>query len=123
MPRLILGIGVLQIGVVLINMLRTKLVAVILGPQGVGVIGLVDQLVQIVLYVSTLSLPFAAVRFLSRAHSDGPGAFRESYTTSLRAVLLLTTGGFTIGGVVAWFRPDLLGPELAPYRAFLLPAL
>lgn len=123
MPRIILGIGVLQVVVVLINMVRTKLVAVILGPQGVGVIGVVDQLVQIVLYVSTLSLPFAAVRFLSRAHSDGPDAFRNSYATFLRTLLALTTVGFGLGGVVAWFRPELLGPELANYRAFLIPAM
>lgn len=123
MFRLIVGIGALQVVVVLINMLRSKMVAVILGPQGVGIIGVVDQLVQIVLYVSTLSLPFAAVRFLSRAHSDGGDAFKNSYAAFLRVLLMLTTVGLTIGGLVAWFRPDLLGPELAQYRAFLLPAL
>src|SRR6266851_835345 len=123
MFRIIAGIGALQVAVTLINMLRSKVVAVLLGPEGVGVIGLLDQLVQLVLYVSTLSLPFAAVRFLSRAHSEGHEAFSQSFGSFLRALLILTTIGALVGGGIALIRPDILGQQLADYRTFLLPAL
>src|SRR5260370_41054133 len=108
MLRMIAGIGVLQVAVTLVNLLRSKVVAVLLGPEGVGVIGLVDQLVQLVLYASTLSLPFAAVRFLSRAHSEGQEAFTRSFGSFLRALLILTSVGTVLGGGVALVRPDFL---------------
>src|SRR6266851_1242004 len=106
MFRIIAGIGALQVAVTLINMLRSKAVALLLGPEGVGVIGLLDHLIQLELYVSTLSLPFAAVRFLSRAHSEGHEAFSQSFGSFLRALLILTGIGAVIGAGVAVFRPD-----------------
>jgi len=121
--RIIASIGALQVAVVLVNLLRSKVIAVLLGPAGFGVVSVIDQLVQLVLYVSTLSLPFAATRFLSRAHSEGPESFRRSYSSFLGALLLTTMCGLLIGAGLAVVRPDLLGDRLYEYRAFLLPAL
>src|SRR5947207_540815 len=113
MLRVIAGIGILQVAVVLVNLMRSKIVAVLLGPQGVGAIGVVDQLVQLLLYVSTLNLPFVAIRFLSRAHSEGPDAFQRTFSSFLRALLALTGLGALVGTSLALLYPNLLGTTLA----------
>jgi PST family polysaccharide transporter len=123
MLRVIAGIGILQVAVVLVNMLRSKIVAVLLGPEGVGAIGVVDQLVQLILYICTLNLPFVAVRFLSRAHSEGPESFRQTFATFIRALLVITGVGAVCGVALALLRPDILGNTFSDYRVLLLPAL
>jgi O-antigen/teichoic acid export membrane protein len=63
------------------------------------------------------------VKFLSRAHSEGPGAFQRSYSSFLRLLLFLTSGGAAICLGAVLLRPELLGEEFSAYRALLVPAL
>ncbi len=123
MLKIIAAISAMQVVAVLVSLLRSKIMAVLLGPQGVGVVGLVDQLVQLVLYLSTLSLPFAAVRYMSRAHSEGPESFRRTYGALLRALILPTTGVAILASVAVLIKPELLGTELSDYWLYLIPAL
>jgi O-antigen/teichoic acid export membrane protein len=121
--RIIGTIGIIQVLATLMNFGKAKAVALLLGPEGVGVIGLVDQAIQTVSYVSALSLPFVAVKFLSRAHSQGAEAFQRGYAGFLRLLLAASTTGSAIALVVLIVRPEALGPEVARYRAYLIPAL
>jgi O-antigen/teichoic acid export membrane protein len=123
MLRIIATIGAIQVLAICVTLVRSKILAVTLGPEGVGVTGLIDQVVQLVNYISAFSLPFISVKFLSRAHSTGPEAFRRTYSNFLQMLLILTTSGAAIGSAVVFYRPELLGTELAGYRAFLIPAL
>lgn len=123
MLKVIMTVGGIQVFAIVLNLLRSKILAVLLGPSGVGVISLIDQVVQFIAYVSTLSVPFAAVKFLSRAHSTSPREFQDTYSGFLRLLLLLTGAGALIGlGLVHW-RPDLLEAQLGVYRPLLIPAL
>ena len=51
-------------------MVKTKVVAVLLGPTGVGIIGLLNAPLQLIASVTGLGLPFSAVREISEAHGN-----------------------------------------------------
>lgn len=123
MFRAIATIGVIQALVIAVNLIRSKVLAVQLGPEGVGVLSVVDQVVQLVSYVSAFSLPLATGKFLSRAHSEGVDAFRSTYANLLRLLVILTSIGTGISLVIVLLRPEILGAELLPYRLVLAPAL
>ncbi len=123
MLKMIATIGVIQVVAIVMNVIRSKVLAVLLGPVGVGVVSVIDQTVQLVAYISAFSLPFAAVKFLSLSHSQGPAAFARTYGLFVRMLLILTTIGTAISLVIVWVQPHSLGSELDNYRAFLLPAL
>jgi len=123
MLKVLAGVGMAQVTTMVVNLGRTKMLAVLLGPAGVGVTGIVDQLVQLVLHASAMSLPFASVKFLARAHSRDEATFRRTASSLLGAVVGLTAAGAAIalGVLGAW--PVLLPPSLAGYGALLVPAL
>ncbi|MEW6083119.1 MAG: hypothetical protein AB1607_00855 [Chloroflexota bacterium] len=123
MLRLIATLGGIQVLAVFFNVLRSKLLAVLLGPEGIGAASVVDQATVLVLQVSAFSLPFASVRFLSRSHSQGTDAFRRTYSGLLSAVVMLTSIGAAIALAVVFFQPAWLGAELSTYRNLYVPAL
>lgn len=123
MLRIIATISFIQALAILVSVIRAKITAVLLGPEGVGVVSTIDQIVQTVAHVSAWNLPFAALRFLSRAHSEGDEAFHRSYAGFLKALLVLAVAGMLIAiGIVEW-RPNLLDSRLAAYRSYLMLAL
>ncbi len=71
MLKAILSIGMIQAVAIVIQFVRSKVVAVTLGPAGVGVISTIDQTVQFVAFAAAFSIPLASVKFLSKAHSEG----------------------------------------------------
>src|SRR6185312_15895764 len=123
MLKIIVTIGGIQAVAIAVNLLRSKLLAVLLGPTGVGVVSVVDQAVQLVAYVSAFSLPYASVRFLSRSHSHGPEVFARTYASLFRLLGSLTIAGAVLSAGALLWRPELLGAGHAAYRAYLLPAL
>jgi O-antigen/teichoic acid export membrane protein len=123
MLKIIGTIGFIQALAILVNLIRTKTVAVLLGPQGVGIVSTIDQVVQTAAHLSALSIPFAAIKFLSRSHSESHEAFQRCYASFLKALLLLAGAGTVITFGVVLFRADLLDSELMRYRQFLLLAL
>jgi antigen flippase len=123
MLKILVTIGGIQAAAIAVNLVRSKLVAVLLGPAGVGVVSVVDQAVQLVAYVSAFSLPYASVRFLARSHSRGEAAFARTYASLFRLLCALTVAGAVLSAGALLWRPGLLGPGHAAYRAYLLPAL
>src|SRR5713101_8050811 len=89
MFRAIVSIGFVQVIGILINMIRGKLFAVLLGPAGFGVVATIDQLVTLSVQVSNVSLPFTALKFLSRSHSLSEEWFRATYAAFFKAMAFL----------------------------------
>ena len=123
MLRVFFAIGALQAVAIVLTALRAKLLAVWLGPGGMGVVSMVDQFVQSAAYFSALSLPFAALKFLSRAHSEGEASFRRSYGGFAKAALVLAGGGTLVAAALALVGADWMGEAVARYRGLLLIAL
>ena len=123
MLRTIFSIGFAQVIGLLINTARAKVFAVLLGPAGFGVVATIDQLVVSVSQFSNLSLPFTALKFLSRDHSLGEEQFRRSYASFLRAITILAL--IATGVAIALIPGNLakFDPQLVKYRQPVLIAL
>lgn len=123
MLRILLAVGGIQVIAILISIVRSKLVALLLGPEGLGVVSVVDQVVQLVAYISAFSLPYVAVRFLSRAHSESAENFQRAYAWFLSVIIMLATAGAAVGVGLALVRPSLFGDTLATHQVTLSIAL
>ena len=105
-------IGLIQVAILLFSLLRAKGLAVMLGPEGVGVIGTMDQLIVTVTQVAAFGIPIAAMKFMSAAHSTSDDAFRDCYAAFVRIMIGLALCVTALGIGVQLFVPDLL-PALA----------
>jgi PST family polysaccharide transporter len=122
MPVL-LSIGVIQVMLILVGMGRAKFLSVLLGPAGFGVVSTIDQVVLSMVHLAGLSLPFTAMKFMSRSHSESQARFKSSYASFLRAMLGLSFVALAIASLVLVWRPQTFGADLVPYREVLLVAL
>lgn len=90
-------IGLIQIAILLAFLLRAKGLAILMGPEGVGVIGTMDQFIVTVTQVAAFGIPVAAMKFMSAAHSVSDTAFRDSFAAFVRVILGLAFFAFVIG--------------------------
>ncbi len=123
MLKIFATIGAIQIITILSSLVRTKYIAVVLGPEGTGIIGIVDQVVQLTSFISAFSLPLVSVKFLSKAHSENNKEFLNTYTAFLNLLLIISiTAGVTLYLVTSSSLQLPLG-EINNYRAYLQIAL
>jgi len=123
MLRIFASIGVIQVFAILSSLIRTKYIAVSLGPEGAGIIGIVDQVVQLTSFVSAFSLPLASIKFLSRAHSDNETEFQDVYLAFLNLLLFISVTA-AVGLFILVASPIHLPiGEINNYRGFLQIAL
>ena len=117
-----IGVGLIQLLILIFALLRAKGLAVMLGPEGVGVIGTVDQLVVTLTQISAMGIPFTAMKFMSAAHSVSEEAFRNSFAAFGRLMLALSLVVLTISLAVILLTPHLLS-GFADYGDVVLVAL
>lgn len=123
MARVLLSIGVLQILIVLVGLLRAKALSWQLGPAGFGVVSTLDQLVLALVQIGALGLPFTAIRHMSRSHSRSPAAFRATTANFVRTICILGLLTTTVALGVSLSQPAAFGADLMPYRRELRLAL
>lgn len=119
--RIIALLGGAQAVIVLAGLVRWKLIALFVGPSGVGVAGIIDRSAQIALQVGALHIPTAALRFLAIAREDRDRQrFDWLYRTLMRAVL--SASGFVAAGwgVCYLLWPKSFGPGMAIYAGAVL---
>jgi O-antigen/teichoic acid export membrane protein len=75
------GVQVIQI---LIGIVRVKFVAVLLGAAGVGIMGLLNAPLQLIISITGLGIAFSAVRDVSEAHSSNDQTRIARTITTLR---------------------------------------
>jgi len=63
--------GGVQVFQIIIGIIRTKLVAVILGAAGVGMLGLLNAPLQLIISITGLGISYSAVRDVGEAHGRG----------------------------------------------------
>lgn len=123
MLKALVAIGVLQVLTMLFQLVRTKALAVMLGPEAIGVMAVIDKLLAVLAQTASLSFPFAAVRFLPQLWHDDPRRFDGVYR-AMRRVLAATVGAATLIALgVTIFAPKLWGATLLPYRHVILLAV
>jgi len=63
--------GGVQVFNILTGIIRVKFVAVLLGAKGVGIIGLLNSPLQLIITITGLGIAFSAVRDISAANGTG----------------------------------------------------
>jgi O-antigen/teichoic acid export membrane protein len=119
----ILALGGIQAFTMLAGLARTKVLAILLGPAGVGVSSVIDQAVSLVAQLGSLSIPFVGLKFLARARDEGAGEARGIYDALVLLLVSASVIAAAIGTGVAALNPSFFGEGLAPYRNALIVAL
>ena len=119
----IVALGGIQALTMLAGLARTKVLAVMLGPAGVGIASVVDQVVSLVAQLGSLSIPFVGLKFLARARDDGTEATRRVYVALVVLLVAASVASAAIATGAATLRPSIFGGGLAPYRTALIVAL
>ena len=104
--------------------MRWKIIALFLGPAGVGIAGIIDQAAQVALQFGALNIPTAALRFLAISQQEhGAEGFSWLYRSFLRMILSATA--ITVAGalVVYLLWPGAFGAGMGSYRAAVMFAL
>jgi PST family polysaccharide transporter len=120
--KILLTLGFLQFVTMLVMMVRTKALALLLGPEQVGVMAIIDKLLAVVSQTLSFSLPYAAVRFLPELSRQDPAAFQDLCRRMRNFLVTLSLAATAAGIAVTALRPELWGPELLPYRPAVLAA-
>ena len=88
------GVKVIQI---LVGIIKNKLVAVLLGPNGMGIYGLITSNTQLVKTITDCGLHTSSIREISKAYTSGDEV-RASRTLSVFRKLVILTG--LIGSII-----------------------
>jgi O-antigen/teichoic acid export membrane protein len=118
MSRVLVSIGAIQIVIMFVALVRAKVLSVLLGPSGFGVVSTIDQATQTAMQLAHLSLPFTALKFMSRRHSDGHDPFERTYASFFRALLGVAVVAVLVLEALLWWRPGVFGAELVAYRRY-----
>src|SRR4029450_1363863 len=119
----IVALGGIQALTMLAGLARTKVLAVLLGPAGVGVASVVDQVVSLVAQLGSLSIPFVALKFLARTRDGAIEETRRIYGALVLALIVASVVSAAIATGVVTVQPSVFGDGLAPYRSALMVAL
>lgn len=98
--------GGVQVFNILIQLIRSKVIAVLLGPAGMGIMGLLTSTLSLVTSITNLGLGTSAVRDISEAHGSGD---QEKVKKTLSVFRTLVWGTGTLGLIVTL----LLSPWLS----------
>ena len=82
--------GGIQGLVVLVSIVRNKLVAMLLGPMGMGLISIFNSTIQLFSNSTNLGLPISAVKKISEAYDDNDDERMEYFIKVMRSWCLLT---------------------------------
>jgi O-antigen/teichoic acid export membrane protein len=113
MLKPLLTIGALQLAAMLVMLLRTKLLALFLGPEGVGLMAVIDKLLALFVQGLSLSLPFAALRFLPELWRNDRAACYAAWRRMAAAIVLLALVVALAGAAVSLGRSTVWGSALA----------
>lgn len=120
MSRVLVSIGAIQLLIMFVALVRAKVLSVLLGPSGFGVVSTIDQATQTAMQLAHLSLPFTALKFMSRRHGDGHDAFERTYASFFRALLGVALVAVIVLEALLWLRPGVFGAELVTYRRYFV---
>ena len=98
--------GGVQIFNILISIVRSKFIAVLLGPGGMGIAGLLNSTLRLIEGFSSLGLGTSAIKNVAAANASGDNAHLISVVGVLRRLVWIT--GF-LGGIIAF----ILAPWLS----------
>jgi len=118
--NVLVTIGAVQVLAMGVLLARTKLLAVLLGPELVGVLAVVDKLVAVFVQAASLSLPFAAIRFLPSFWEAGRAEFIRRLRAMSSTLVALSVVATVACVALTALLPGLWGSELEPHQFVLV---
>lgn len=100
--------GGVQLYKILIELIKSKFVAVLLGPTGVGISGLYNSGLSFVQQLTSFGLSASAVRNVSEAHGTGDQNRVNTVVTTLRKLVWIT-------GLLGMIAVIVFSPALSKY--------
>ena len=122
MLKALLSIGGLQLATMVVVLIRTKILALYLGPEGVGLMAVVDKLLAVLVQAVSLSLPFAALRFLPQLWNADRGECYKAFRAMMLTLTTLALLASTMGVLLSLTVPSIWGAQLAGYPVLLIAA-
>jgi antigen flippase len=122
MLKPLLTIGALQLAAMLVMLLRTKLLALYFGPEGVGLMAVIDKLLALFVQGLSLSLPFAALRFLPELWRNDRAACYSMWRAMALATALLSVLVGAAGVTLSLSDAGVWGNALAAHPMTLVAA-
>lgn len=107
----------------LVLILRTKGLALQLGPELYGLMGVLDRMVQVFAQTASLSLPVAAIRFLSPLREAEPMRFFWLFRRMRNVLVFFSLLATIVGLGLLGFAPGLLGGQVQAHRGLAALAL
>lgn len=120
MLRVLLTIGFLQGLTMLVTVTRTKTLALLLGPEWIGLMAVVDKLLAVLAQTASLSLPYATIRYLPNLWSQSPAQFAGLMRRMRNLLILMIAAATLVGLIVSMGFPQAWGKELLPYQHTLI---
>lgn len=93
-------LGATQVLTILSGVARTKVAALVLGPSGIGMIGLFSSSLEIFKAAGGLGLPYSSIREISRTNASGDSLSTERTISILKRWLLLTAVAGSLAMIV-----------------------
>jgi O-antigen/teichoic acid export membrane protein len=121
--KVLLSIGSLQLVNMLVMMLRTKGLAILLGPELYGQMGALDRMVAVFAQTASLSLPFSALRYLSPLWHSDRGRFVSLFRRMRNTMGVLALLALLVGAVLLATYPSVLGGAIKEHRRLAVLAL
>lgn len=97
--------GGVKVFEILIAIVRTKFVALLLGPSGMGVYGLIASPVNLIKHVTGFGLGTSGVREISKSFAEN-NTYKKNYIVTILRKLVWLTG--TLGLLVTFFLAGML---------------
>lgn len=98
--------GGVQVFKILVNIIKQKLLAILIGPEGVGILGLFTSATQLVQGVTSMGLSSSAVRNIAAANSTGDNLIIGKTIRTFRKLIWIT-------GILGTVSVILLAPVLS----------
>jgi PST family polysaccharide transporter len=115
MIRVLFTIGAIQLLQMVVLLARTKGLALLLGPEQVGVLAVIDKLIAVFVQAASLSLPFAAIRFLPSLWVSDRHEFSRRLRGMSAVLLALSCAATALGLIATLVEPRAWGDQLARY--------
>ncbi|MDN5280818.1 MAG: hypothetical protein PWR01_4783 [Clostridiales bacterium] len=116
MFKIIVSLAGIQVLQAVVQILKIKFVTVLMGAEGLGVISLINQFVQLVIQVSTLALPWVATRFMAVGFSHGPEEFSQQVKLFFRGIWRLSFVGMLLSFYLLFNYDYVLDPNLQKFK-------
>jgi len=118
--RVFLALGAIQFLVMLVQLVKTKTLAVLLGPELIGIMAVIDKLIAVAVQTVSFSLPFAASVFLPALWLRDRKAFSRLLDRMSRVLVTTAVVAAVVCTLLTLLRPSIWGEELIGHRQAVL---